>query len=138
MDDLTASKNKEAAARFCQWWVQPDVSGRWAGESGAIPNSQAAIDHPGFKQFLAKNPLGQAFIDTIPYARPFPGVIGVPAVIQIVSEMVQAAVLGGESPKDALSKAGPEGPTRNSNASTGPEEAIMTPPSCLITGGSGG
>ncbi len=101
----TASKNKEAAARFCQWWVQPDVSGRWAGESGAIPNSQAAIDHPGFKQFLAKNPLGQAFLDTIPYARPFPGVIGVPAVIQIVSEMVQAAVLGGESPKDALSKA---------------------------------
>lgn len=101
----TASKNKEAAAKFCQWWVQPGVSGRWAGESGAIPNSQAAIDHPDFKQFLAKNPLGQAFIDTIPYARPFPGVIGVPGVIQIVSEMVQAAVLGGESPKDALSRA---------------------------------
>lgn len=101
----TASKNKEAAAKFCQWWVQPSVSGRWAGESGAIPNSQAAIDDPGFKQFLAKNPLGQAFIDTIPSARPFPGVIGVSGVIQIVSEMVQGAVLGGDNPKDALSKA---------------------------------
>lgn len=100
-----ASKNKEAAAQFCQWWVQPEVSGRWAGESGAIPNSHAAIDHPGFKQFLAKNPLGQAFIDTIPYARPFPGVIGVPAVLQITSEMVQAVVLGGEDPKAAIAKA---------------------------------
>lgn len=101
----TLSKNKEAAAKFCQWWVQPGISGRWAGESGAIPNSQRAIEHPDFKVFLAKNTLGQAFIDTIPFARPFPGEIGVSAVIQIVSEMVQAAVLGGESPKDALSKA---------------------------------
>ena len=101
----TASKNKEAASKFCQWWVQPSISGRWAGESGAIPNSQAAIDDPGFKEFLAKNPLGQAFLDTIPYARPFPGVIGLPAVIQIVSEMVQAVTLGGEAPKPALDKA---------------------------------
>ena len=46
------SKNKEAAGQFCQWWVQPVISGRWAGETGAIPNSQAAIDHPLFKQFL--------------------------------------------------------------------------------------
>ncbi|MBL8382936.1 MAG: extracellular solute-binding protein [Burkholderiales bacterium] len=99
------SKNKEAAGQFCQWWVQPSISGRWAGETGAIPNSQAAIDHPLFKQFLAKNPLGQAFLDTIPFARPFPGVIGIPAVIQIVSEMVQQAVLGGEAPKEALAKA---------------------------------
>ena len=101
----TLSKNKEAAGEFCQWWVQPGVSARWAGESGAIPNSQAAIDHPAFKQFLTKNPLGQAFLDTIPFARPFPGIVGIPAVIQIVSEMVQAAVLGGEAPKDALAKA---------------------------------
>ncbi len=101
----SASKNKEATAKFCQWWVQPEISGRWAGESGAIPNSQAAIDHPEYKQFLAKNPLGQAFLDTIPFARPFPGVIGVPGVLQITSEMVQAVVLGGEAPKDALAKA---------------------------------
>ena len=101
----TASKNKEAAAKFCQWWVQTPVSARWAGESGAIPNSQAAIDSAEYRQFLAKNPLGQAFLDTIPYAQPFPGVVGVPAVIQITSEMVQAAVIGGEAPKDALAKA---------------------------------
>ena len=101
----SASKNKEAAAKFCQWWVQPVISARWAGESGAIPNSQAAIDHPEFKQFLAKNPLGQAFLDTIPFARPFPGVIGVPGVLQIISEMVQAVVLGGDAPKDAVAKA---------------------------------
>jgi ABC-type glycerol-3-phosphate transport system substrate-binding protein len=101
----TLSKNQEAAAKFCQWWTQPAISGKWAGESGAIPNSQAAIDDPGFKQFLAKNPLGQAFLDAIPYARPFPGVVGLPALIQIISEMVQAAVLGGEAPKTALAKA---------------------------------
>lgn len=101
----SASKNKEAAGKFCQWWVQPGISGPWAGETGAIPNSQAAIDDPGFKAFLAKNPLGQAFLDTIPYAKPFPGVVGLPAVIQIVSEMVQSVTLGGEAPKQALGKA---------------------------------
>src|SRR4051794_21099284 len=101
----SASKNKEAAAKFCQWWVQPSVSGRWAGESGAIPNSQAAIDDAGFKEFLAKNPLGQAFLDAIPYAKPFPGVVGLPAVIQILSEAVQSVTLGGEPPKQALDKA---------------------------------
>lgn len=100
-----ASKNKEAFAKFANWWVQPAVSGRWAGESGAIPNSQAAIEHPEYKRFLAQNPLGQAFLDTIPFAQPFPGVIGVPGVLQICSEMVQAVVLGGEAPKDAIAKA---------------------------------
>lgn len=100
-----ASRNKEAFAKFANWWAQPAISGRWAGESGAIPNSQAAIDHPEYKQFLAKNPLGQAFLDTIPFAQPFPGVVGVPGVLQIISEMVQAVVLGGEAPKDAIAKA---------------------------------
>jgi ABC-type glycerol-3-phosphate transport system substrate-binding protein len=100
-----ASRNKEAAAKFCQWWVQPEISARWAGESGAIPNSQAAIDSPVFREFLSKNPLGQAFIDTIPFAKPFPGVVGVPAVLQIASEMIQAVTLGGEAPKDAIAKA---------------------------------
>ncbi len=98
------SKNKEAFAKFANWWVQPAISGRWAGESGAIPNSQAAIDHPEYKRFLAQNPLGQAFLDTIPFAQPFPGVIGVPGVLQICSEMVQAVVLGGEAPKDVIAK----------------------------------
>jgi len=101
----TLSKNKEAAARFCQWWVQPAISGRWAGETGAIPNSQAAADHPEFKRFLAQNPLGQTFLDAIPIARPFPGVVGVPAVVQIVSEMVEQAVVAGIAPKEALAKA---------------------------------
>ncbi|MBL8698261.1 MAG: extracellular solute-binding protein [Alphaproteobacteria bacterium] len=101
----TASRNKEAFAKFANWWVQPAISGRWAGESGAIPNSQAAIEHAEYRRFLAQNPLGQAFLDTIPFAQPFPGVIGVPAVLQICSEMVQAVVLGGEAPKDAIAKA---------------------------------
>lgn len=101
----TLSKNKEAAAKFCQWWVQPAISGRWAGETGGLPNSQAAADHPDFKRFLAQNPLGQAFMDAIPVARPFPGVVGIPAVIQIISEMVEAAVVAGVPPKEAMAKA---------------------------------
>jgi len=101
----STSKNKEAAAKFFQWWVQPAVSGRWAGESGSLPNSQAATDHPSFKKFLAQNPLGQPFLDAIPMARPFPGVVGLPAVLQITSEMVEQAVLGGVAPKEAMAKA---------------------------------
>jgi ABC-type glycerol-3-phosphate transport system substrate-binding protein len=88
-----------------QWWTQPAVSGRWAAESGATPNSQAAADHPTYRELLKKNPLAQAFLDTIPIARPFPGVVGLPAVIQVVSEMVESAVLGGIAPKEALAKA---------------------------------
>ncbi len=41
----------------------------------------------------------------VPLARPFPGVVGLPAVIQVVSEMVEAAVLGGIPPNEALAKA---------------------------------
>lgn len=57
----SSSKNKEAAAQFCQWWVQPAISGGWAGESGAIPNSQAAIDDPGYKGFLRRIRSGRPF-----------------------------------------------------------------------------
>jgi hypothetical protein len=32
-------------------------------------------------------------------------VVGLPAVIQVVSEMVESAVLGGVAPKEALAKA---------------------------------
>ena len=101
----TASKNKEAAAKFMEWWAQPAISGRWAGETGAIPNSQAAADHPNYKHFLALNPLGQTFLDSIPIARPLPAVVGLAAVVQIVSEMVEQAVIGGVPPKEALDKA---------------------------------
>jgi len=101
----TLSKNKEGAGRFCQWWVQPAISGRWAGETGGIPNSQAAADHPNFKQFLAQNPFGQTFLDAIPLARPFQAVVGLPAVVQIVSEMVEQVVIGGVPAKEALDKA---------------------------------
>ena len=38
-------------------------------------------------------------------ARPFPGVVGLPAVLQITSEMVEQAVLGGVAPKEAMAKA---------------------------------
>jgi ABC-type glycerol-3-phosphate transport system substrate-binding protein len=101
----SGSKNREAVAKFCRWWVQPAVSGRWAAESGATPNSQAAADHPTYRELLQKNPLARAFLDTIPIARPFPGVVGLPAVIQVVSEMVEQAVVGGVAPKEALTRA---------------------------------
>jgi ABC-type glycerol-3-phosphate transport system substrate-binding protein len=99
-----ASKNKEAAAKFLQWWAQPAISGRFAGESGGLPNSQAAADHSNFKEFQAKNPLVQAYLDAIPVARPFPAVVGLSAVLQIVSEMVEQAVIAGIPPKEALDK----------------------------------
>ena len=105
----TLSKNKEAAAKFCQWWVQPAISGRWAAQSGALPNSQAAADHPIYKEALKQNPLLPAFLEAIPVARPFPAVLGLSAVIQIVSEMVEQAVIGGVPPKEALAKAAARG-----------------------------
>jgi ABC-type glycerol-3-phosphate transport system substrate-binding protein len=45
-----------------------------------------------------------------------PGVIGVPGVRQIISEMVQAIVLGGEAPKDALAKAAGRADTERKRA----------------------
>jgi ABC-type glycerol-3-phosphate transport system substrate-binding protein len=99
------SKNKEAAAKFCQWWVQPAISGRWAAESGGLPNSQAAADHSIYREALKQNPLLPAYLDAIPVARPFPAVLGLSAVIQVVSEMVEQAVIGGAPPKEALAKA---------------------------------
>jgi maltose-binding protein MalE len=65
----------------------------------------AAADHRTYRELLERNPLAQAFLDTIPLARPLPGVVGLPAVIQVVSEMVESAVLGGIGPEEALATA---------------------------------
>ena len=73
---------------------------------------------PGYREFLAQNPLGQAFLDTIPDARPFPGVVGLPAVLQIVSEMVESA---GDRRRAPEGRPGPRRHPRRPRAQARPE-----------------
>ncbi|MHB1134822.1 MAG: ABC transporter substrate-binding protein [Chloroflexota bacterium] len=95
----------EAFGRFVSWWSTPDVNARWARDTGGLPTSQDAVNSDVFKKFVEGEPLVKAFIDSLPYARPFPGVLGTAAVLQILAEAWEAAVLGKTAPKEALNQA---------------------------------
>ena len=100
-----ANGKLEAFARFVEWWSRPGNNARWCRDTGALPTSQATIDSEIYKKFLQDEPNARAYVDSIPYARPFPGVVGVTGVLQIVAEAWEASVLGKSSPKEALDRA---------------------------------
>ena len=105
---LLATKKKEKAEpfkRFTEWWFQPQINARWCKDTGGTPTSQETIDDPVYKKFLQDEPAAKAYIDSLAYAKPFPGVLGVTAVVQIFAETWETVSLGKSTPKDALAAA---------------------------------
>ncbi|MDA8219415.1 MAG: ABC transporter substrate-binding protein [Dehalococcoidales bacterium] len=102
---MKGSKNKEAVATFFKWWVQPENQAKWAAGTGGLPISTGVTSTDTYKKFLKDQPMAQAFLDSMDFAKPLPMVVGISDMEQIVSEAIEEAVYKKSSPKDALDAA---------------------------------
>ncbi|MHB1133910.1 MAG: extracellular solute-binding protein [Chloroflexota bacterium] len=103
----SASKEKFAAfSRWVTWWYDPKRNAQWCKDTGGIPVGQKVIDDPLFQDYVkAESDTIKAYIDSIPYAKPFPAVLGAAAVIDLIATAWESAVLGKTPPKEALAQA---------------------------------
>lgn len=99
------SKVKEQAAAFIEWWIKPENNARWTSQSGGLPISQAVTDSPTYQKYLAEEPLARAYIDSIPFAKPFPPVAGITGIIQALAEATESVIFGRADAKTALDAA---------------------------------
>jgi ABC-type glycerol-3-phosphate transport system substrate-binding protein len=100
-----ASKNKEAAFRWCEWWWQPEVNAKWCAGTGALPARASSREHAIYQEFSKSEPLTKAFLDSIEFAQAIPAVQGITEVQQALSEAIEAASFGRKEPKAALDEA---------------------------------
>ncbi len=96
---------REGFARFAEWWARTENNVRWCSSTGAIPISQSVIDAPVYKEYLAREPLVKPFIESVSFARPWPAVVGITGLLQVLSEAWEASILGQSKPKEALDRA---------------------------------
>jgi multiple sugar transport system substrate-binding protein len=99
------SQKREPFARFVEWWARPEVNARWCMETGAIPIRRSVIDLPTYQDYLKREPLVKPFIDSIPFARPWPGVVGITGLLQVLAEAWESSILGKMKPREAIERA---------------------------------
>ncbi|MCL5109205.1 MAG: substrate-binding domain-containing protein [Chloroflexi bacterium] len=105
---LSATKAKEkgkAFADWCAWWHDPKRNATFCSMTGGMPVSQAVIDTDIYQKYLKDEPAAKAYVDSLTYARPFPGVMGMTGVNVILGEAWESTVLGKSTAKEALAAA---------------------------------
>ena len=96
---------REGFARFVEWWARTESNIRWCSQTGAIPISQSVIDAPAYQEYLKQEPLVKPFVDSVSFARPWPAVVGITGLLQVVSEAWESSILGKMKPQEALDRA---------------------------------
>lgn len=65
-----------AAWKFVKYWVSPEVTARWARETGYLPVRKSAVQLPEMVEFYRKNPRAQHVYDVLEHAKGEPTVFG--------------------------------------------------------------
>jgi ABC-type glycerol-3-phosphate transport system substrate-binding protein len=105
MPMMSGSKNKEAVWQFFDWWLKPENNAKWCAGTGGLPIRKAAADHQVYQDYLKAQPLAKAFLDSMPFAKPLPNIVGITEIEQAVCEAIEAAVYLKAKTKDALDAA---------------------------------
>jgi sn-glycerol 3-phosphate transport system substrate-binding protein len=90
---------KEAAWVFTKFLAQPDTQALWHTETGYFPVTDAALDEPLDKKFLAENPLFQVAIDSLARTEVGPTTTGcaagsMPQIRKATEDGLERALIG--------------------------------------------
>ncbi len=102
---MAGGKNKPAVWQFFDWWMKPEINAKWCADTGGLPIRKSVTDHPIYQDYLKKQPMAKAYIDSMDFAKPLPMVVGISEMEMVVAEALEAAVYGRAKPKDALDEA---------------------------------
>ena len=105
MPMMSGGKNKESVWKFFEWWMKPENNAKWCANTGGLPIMKAVTETQVYKEYLVKQPLAQAYIDSASFAKPLPLVIGISEMEQAVAEAVEACVIAKAPVKATLDAA---------------------------------
>jgi multiple sugar transport system substrate-binding protein len=90
-----------AAWKFVKYWVSPEVTARWARETGYLPVRKSAVKLPEMVDFYRKNPRAQHVYDVLEHAKGEPTVFGWGEVRSEMEKSVSRVTGLGTSPAAA-------------------------------------
>ena len=94
-----------AAQEFVQWLTAPTQDARWDVAAGSLPLRRSTAQQDVWKQNVAKIEGLSTFVDALGNARVRPVVQSYPKISEALGQSITGALLGQQSPSDALNKA---------------------------------
>ena len=107
----TSPERQRAAWQFIKYFSSKNVTAKWATGTGYLPVRRSAAQTQTVQDFFAQAPVNRRAFDTLPLARPEPGVFGWQAVRDAIEEAESKAIGGRTPPQDIA-----EDLTRQANA----------------------
>jgi ABC-type glycerol-3-phosphate transport system substrate-binding protein len=99
-----APEQEREAWKFVKYFVSPEVTARWARETGYLPVRESAAGLPQMREFYAKNPRALHVYEILPMAKGEPNVVGWQEVRQHLENAARAVMQGGVSPRQAAAQ----------------------------------
>lgn len=102
------AKVKAAAWEFLRWWTQPEIAGEFARRTGYVTTRTSSVDSPEMQAFFEENAARRVAFEQTPYVCPAPMAPFHYEVRELVQEALQRAVLGMQTPEEAMKQAAAE------------------------------
>lgn len=97
----TAPERQRAAWQFIKYFSSTEVTAKWAMGTGYLPVRKSAATTKAVRDFFAQDPRNRRAFDTLPLARPEPGVFGWQAVRDQM-ELAESEAIGGRTPPEVI------------------------------------
>ena len=94
-------EQEREAWKFVKYFVSPEVTARWARETGYLPVRRSAVELPEMKEFYAKNPRALHVYEVLQAAKGEPNVIGWQEVRGLLEDAARKVVTAGTDPRAA-------------------------------------
>lgn len=97
--------HQAAAWKFVQWMTSPERQAQWSIDTGYVATRKSAFDTEALKSYAQQTPQALVARDQLQYAQNELGTHQMAEVQQILSNAIQAALTGQDTPQAALDKA---------------------------------
>lgn len=94
----TPAREREAW-KFVRYFVSPEVTARWARETGYLPVRKSAVELPEMKEFYEANPRAWHVYEATQFAKGEPNVLGWQEVRDLLKSAADSVINTGADPK---------------------------------------
>lgn len=98
----TTEEQVQTAWDFIKYFTSPEISVRWALNTGYLPYRKSAVDDPALQAFWGEWPYNRTAFDCLPFARPAPNIEGWQIARSLLENAVTKVVTGLDSTENAV------------------------------------
>lgn len=95
---------EEASQRFLEYVLSEDFQTTWALKTGYLPINLKSRESDAYQEFVQQNPVLEVFLEQMKVARSRPIIPKYTRLSENLGRAIEAALLGKESPEEALQK----------------------------------